>query len=306
MNEPIRRFERPGKQATDGFLRQEWLVTNGLGGYASGTIVGVTTRRFHGLLVAALPTPFGRTMMFNHLIERLHLPDGSIVQLCGEECRPDEVAMPCADILTEFRLEMGLPVWRFEVGGVTLEKHLLMPHLQNTVHVTYRLLSGPAPARIELRPAIHFRPHEGLVSEAPAEPYTLVIVDDRYEIIGGADYPPLRMRLYGEDASLTLDRGVIKDLFYRVEARRGYDSQGVLWSPGCFNVTVGSDKDATLTASTEPWATISALSPREALLAEIERRQRLLSAPPAPAHTSFGAELTLAADQFIIIPAGRV
>ena len=306
MIEPIRRIECPGKRETDDLLRQEWLVTNGLGGYASGAIVGITTRRFHGLLVAALPAPFGRTMMFNHLIERLYLPDGLIVQLCGEECRPDAVTMPCADILTEFRLEMGLPVWRYEIGAVTLEKQLLMPHLQNTVHVTYRLLSGPEPARIELRPAIHFRPHEGRVSEAPSGPYTLVIVDDKYEIIGEPDYPSLRMRLYGEDASLTLDRGVIKDLFYRVEARRGYDSQGVLWSPGYFNVTVGFNKDATLIASTESWATISALPPREALFAEIERRRRLLAAPPAPAHTRFGAELTLAADQFIIIPAGRV
>jgi len=306
MSEPIRRIEWPGRQETDDFLRKEWLVTNGLGGYASGAVAGVPTRRFHGLLVAALPAPLGRTMMFNQLIERLHLPGGSTVQLCCEERKPDEMTLSGAEHLAEFRLEMGLPVWRYEIGGVTLEKHLLMPHLQNTVHVTYRLLSGQGPVRIELRPAIHFRPHEGLISDPPDDPYKLVIVEDKYEIIGKPEYPPLRMRLFGEDASLTLDRGVIKDLFYRVEARRGYDSQGVLWSPGYFSVTVTPDKDATLIASTEPWATIFALSPREALPAEIERRQRLLSIAPAPAHTEFGAEMTLAADQFIIIPAGRV
>src|SRR5215813_11933898 len=125
MNAPIRRIEWPGRQEIDGFLRKEWLVTNGLGGYASGTVAGVATRRFHGLLIAALPAPLGRTMMFNHLIERLHLHDGSTAQLCGEECRPDEAPfMQCADILAEFSLELGLPVWRFEVGGVTLEKRV--------------------------------------------------------------------------------------------------------------------------------------------------------------------------------------
>src|SRR5262249_57751654 len=114
---------------------------------------------------------------------------GSTAQLCGEECRPDEAPfMPCADILAEFRLELGLPVWRYEIGGVTLEKRVVMPHLQNTVHVNYRLISGPPAARIELRPAIHFRPHEGLVSVPPPEPYTLVIVEDTYEIIPGPDY----------------------------------------------------------------------------------------------------------------------
>src|SRR5215813_11302502 len=214
--------------------------------------------------------------------------------------------MPCADILAEFRLEMGLPVWRFEFGGGALEKRLVMPHLQNTVHITYRLVSGSGTAQMELRPAIHFRPHEGRVSDLPTEPYTLVIVDDRYEIIGRPDHPRLRMRLLGENASLTLDRGIIKDLFYRVEERRGYDSQGLLWSPGYFNVTVKPDQDATLIASTESWATIFALSPGESLPAETERRERLLSTATASAQTGFGAEMTLASDQFIIIPAGRV
>ena len=307
MNEMIRRIEWPGKHDTEDFLRKEWLVTNGLGGYASGTIAGVVTRRFHGLLIAALPAPLGRTMMFNHLIELLSLPGGQTVQLCGEECWPNETPfLPFADVLAEFRLEMGLPVWRYEVGGVTLEKRVVMPHLQNTVHVNYRLISGREPARIELRPAIHFRPHEGLVSVRPPEPYTLVIVEDRYEILGGPDYPPLRMRLLGKEASLTLDRGVIKDLFYRVEARRGYDSQGVLWSPGYFSGSLWPDSDVTLIASTEPWATIYALSPRAALPAEIERRERLLSTATAPAQTGFGAEMALASDQFIIIPAGRI
>ena len=53
--------------------RREWLVTNGLGGYASGTVAGVVTRRYHGLLVAALPAPLGRYVMLNHLLERVRL-----------------------------------------------------------------------------------------------------------------------------------------------------------------------------------------------------------------------------------------
>jgi predicted glycogen debranching enzyme len=306
MNAPIRSILWPGKWDTERFLREEWLVTNGLGGYASGTISGVATRRFHGLLIAALPAPFGRTMMLNHLIERLRLPDGSYIQLCGEETGPDSVETHCSNNLSEFRLEKGLPVWVFDFGDAKVEKRLLTPHLQNTVHITYRLISGSGPAQIELRPAMHFRPHEGRVSEPAPEPYTLMIIEDRYEVIGNPDHPRLRMRLLGENASLTLDRGVIKDLFYRVEARRGYDSQGVLWSPGYFSVTLAPDREATLIASTEPWSTIYAIEPRDALLAETERRERLLSMAMAPAQTGFGAEMALASDQFIIIPAGRV
>src|SRR5262245_51646101 len=66
-------------------VKHEWLVTNGLGGYASGTIVGVASRRYHGLLVAALPVPFGRQVMLNHLSELVCLPSGRTFPLGGDE-----------------------------------------------------------------------------------------------------------------------------------------------------------------------------------------------------------------------------
>src|SRR5919198_3944910 len=66
-------------------LAREWLVTNGLGGYAAGTISGILTRRYHGLLVAALPAPFGRMMLLPQLSEQLRLPDSTTVRLGGEE-----------------------------------------------------------------------------------------------------------------------------------------------------------------------------------------------------------------------------
>src|SRR5690349_7076879 len=70
---------------TDPLLTREWLVTNGLGGYASGTIAGVATRRYHGLLIAALPAPLGRRVMLNHLSELLRMPDGQTTLIGGQE-----------------------------------------------------------------------------------------------------------------------------------------------------------------------------------------------------------------------------
>src|SRR5881296_3402007 len=122
-------------------LSREWLVTNGLGGYASGTISGVITRRFHGLLIAALPAPLGRTLMLNHLSERLRLADNRGIWLGGEERVGGSLELPGAPYLKEFRLEEGLPVWRFEVDGIVLEKRVLLLHLQNTVHITYSIVS---------------------------------------------------------------------------------------------------------------------------------------------------------------------
>ena len=118
---------------SDPHLREEWLVTNGLGGYASGTITGAVTRRYHGLLIAALPNPLGRRMMLNGLSERLRLPDRRVVFTGAEELA--EAAPRKTLPLAQFRLENGLPVWRYEMDGFSLEKRLFMTRWQNTVYV---------------------------------------------------------------------------------------------------------------------------------------------------------------------------
>jgi predicted glycogen debranching enzyme len=100
-------------------LGDEWLVTNGLGGYASGTISGACTRRYHGLLIAALPIPLGRQMMLNHLSVEIVLPDGHVGELDREEL-PEESEADEA-WLGDFQLEAGLPVWRYQVGAYRLE-----------------------------------------------------------------------------------------------------------------------------------------------------------------------------------------
>src|SRR5215510_6998035 len=100
----------------------EWLVTNGLGGYASGTLTGLVTRRFHGYLVAALPAPRGRTLMLNHLRETI-LTDNGPARL-SEQPDPQGMSEPLVT-LREFRLELGLPVWTFEQEGNVIEKRIV-------------------------------------------------------------------------------------------------------------------------------------------------------------------------------------
>src|ERR1700716_3228966 len=108
-------WTRTGKDGADPvvLLTREWLVTNGLGGYASGSVAGACTRRYHGLLIAALPAPHGRMMMFNHLAEEARLPGGRVILLGGEELA-DQAVLHGAAFLSEFRLEAGLPIWRYE------------------------------------------------------------------------------------------------------------------------------------------------------------------------------------------------
>lgn len=286
-------------------VSREWLVTNGLGGYASGTLGGVLTRRYHGLLIAALPAPLGRIVMLSHLSERLVLPDGSELRLGGEPVG-DSLREEGLPFLKEFRLESGLPVWRFEAHGVVFERRILIPHRQNTVFVSYQLVSAAATVRLEVRPSMHFRPHEGPVNMPLKEPYQIASSDDRFEVHASDDLPPLRLFLYGEDGAFTVQGRRIKEVLYRTEESRGYESSGDLWSPGFFSAQLSTNAPVTLVASTESWEALLALPPEEAQTAELGRRQRLLDAAFDTVPTDVSAELVLAADQFIVTPSARV
>jgi predicted glycogen debranching enzyme len=278
---------------------KEWLVANGLGGYASGTIAGVATRRYHGLLVAALPNPAGRVMMLNHLGETIRLADGTRIQLWGNAS--DHPALPLAD----FRLELGLPVWTYRGGGLAIERRLVLTHFQNTVIVCYRLIEAPpGPARLELRPAVHFRPHDDPVGSVPA-PYAVHALGHRIELIAPAPLPAMRTWVVAPGTTFVVEPQQSPDLVYPIEESRGYSSRGTLYSPGRYRAPLTTGQAIAFLASTEPWETVLALGPHDAFAAEVDRRHGLLFLSGPTAATATGAELVLAADQFVIRPAGR-
>src|SRR5881628_3086635 len=104
-------------------LDREWLVTNGLGGYSSGTVSGAITRRYHGMLIAALPAPLGRVVMWSHIAETLCFgPAESDRVAFGAEERAGALDVASAKHLREFRLEDGLPVWTYQLRDVVIEK----------------------------------------------------------------------------------------------------------------------------------------------------------------------------------------
>jgi predicted glycogen debranching enzyme len=290
----------------EALLTREWIVTNGLGGYASGTIAGIATRRYHGLLIAALPAPLGRCVMLGQVTEMVRLRSGRVFRFGGEE-RIGRLDLHGSEHLTEFRLEGGLPVWRYEIDGVVFEKHLFLGCRQNTVYVTYHLISGDGPVRLKLRPSVHFRGHEDPVSRPIADAYSVTVINERGELsVPGSEFPPLRFQLFGPEGAFTVEGRKFHEVLYRIEEQRGYDAAGEQWTPGYFRANLSAEQPVTLLATTESWETATSLSPEEAYQAEIDRRDRLVTAATAAARTGIGAELVLAADQFIITPAGRV
>lgn len=294
-----------GHQDWEVLLDREWLVTNGLGGYASGTVSSAPTRRFHGILIAALPNPHGRTMMLNAVSEKVSCPTGEQFDLGGEETASGTMNLPGLQHLDAFRLEAGLPVWIYRYGNQILEKRIHLVNRQNTAHVTY-VWKGEAAATLRLRPSMYFRPHEGNLSGLDATKYSIEAEESWMKVSDGSQLPPLRMGLNLSEAVFRKQEKTIADLHFRTEKARGYDNVGNLWSPGYFELEIQPDERVALIASTEELAVLEALDSEEAFHAEMERRRRLISTCNPALHDAFGGELALAADQFLITPTGRV
>jgi predicted glycogen debranching enzyme len=280
---------------------REWLVTNGLGGYASGTLAGPPTRRYHTWLVAALPAPLGRVALLSSVDECVHCDDG------GEEWL-NRFGDTQPRLAADFHLFAGLPVWRYDLRSCCIERRVFMPHQQNTMLAVYTVTSASNPVRLRLRPQLQARFHEATVdAPLPASP-TLISHPHHVEITLDADIPPLRLALLGRSAVLHFEPLVTNDVSYALEAERGYPSVGGGWSPGYYEVELAEGEHVTLLASTGSVAEIEALTADEAWRAELDRRTRLLvDAGQAEASSPSGltTELVLAADQFIMQPAAR-
>jgi predicted glycogen debranching enzyme len=293
------KIENPDLQT---LLYGEWLVANGLGGFACGSISGAPLRKYHALLLAALPAPYGRTIMLNYVADALILPDNREVSLSllWEVDKKPEGHFS----LIEFSLNEGMPVWKYQFEDIILEKNLFLVHKQNTLHISYKLLSAKTPLAIKWRPYLHFRNHEQHVDQPNKnETYAINVDKDGYSI-ALPPYPTLR--LYNkQNPPFTLDSHTIEKVFYEIEARRGYSSVGSLTSPGYFLTPINLRERITFIASIEPWKTIHVLTPTEAWITEKQRRRTLLRMATPITSSLTASKLVLAADQFIMTPSTR-
>jgi len=153
--------ERLGDLGTSS--RLEWLVTNGIGGYAAGTVGGALTRRYHGLLIAARKPPVERTLLLAKLAERIEL-GGESVDLDLNHWAGGSSA-PLGHLhLESFTLEGGMPCWCWAIGDTRLEKRVWMEHGQNTTYVHYHLVAAPGPVKLSLRALVNHRDHHAITS----------------------------------------------------------------------------------------------------------------------------------------------
>jgi predicted glycogen debranching enzyme len=280
----------------------EWLVTNGLGGYASGSVEGPPMRRFHGYLIAALPAPLGRAMLLHAMHE--------VVELAGappQSLQPGRDGDPPVVPAVSFCLQAGLPHWRFSLAdAVHLERMVFVPHGQNTVHVRYRLIGATTPAQLRIRPWLDFRPHEGLVTPQQHLRYDVAPISAaRYEFTRAESPLRLRMQVIGGHAAFAAEPREWSPIPLTIERDRGYDHMTSAHGPGAFTLMLAPGEDAFLTASAEPWEHLDGSPPDQAWEHELTRRQRLLTSSDESLQQKDTFLLPLAADQFIVRPATR-
>ena len=140
---------------------REWLVTNGIGGFASGTIAGSQTRRYHGLLVAALQPPVGRTQLVSAIDEIVHY-GGADFHLATHRWASGAVDPKGFLLLEDFHLEGTTPAWTYALADALLEKRIWMRHGENTTYIQYTLVRGSGALEVELKALVNYRDFHSL------------------------------------------------------------------------------------------------------------------------------------------------
>jgi predicted glycogen debranching enzyme len=279
-------------------ISREWLVTNGRGGYASGTVPGCNTRRYHGLFVPSLHQR-GRTVLLARLVEQAQV-DGRVYPLGTEEHSDGHIVQEGSSVLRSFHLDGLIPVWEYELGPSRLRRKLMMVHGENTLFVAWEHVSGPE-VHLRLRPFPVMRAHDGPIPGGTYEPIVR-LQGQRVEMQATADAPPMRMRLHAScDMPFVGLPQSSQQLLYRTERARGYDHTEVQHSPGYFECSVGPGELLALGITTEDWWVLDR-DPRHTFELEQERERKLLARAPAEAQAGVPARMVLAADQFIIDP----
>jgi predicted glycogen debranching enzyme len=273
--------------------RREWLVTNGIGGYASGTVAGVLTRRYHGLLVAALQPPVGRTLLLTKLDE-IATYAGQPYPLFANRWAQGDVE-PCGfHHLQRFHLEGAIPVWTFACADALLEKRVWMETGANTTYIRYHLARASGPVDLHLKAIVNHRDHHAN-TRAGERDLDVDPIDHGLRVI--APDSDVALNLRSDSAQATLDPVWYRGYHLALEAYRGLNPVDDNLYAGCFRATLQPGDSVTLVASTSPDPALdgaAALAERRSYEEALLAQSGMDDAPASIRH------LVLAADQFVV------
>jgi predicted glycogen debranching enzyme len=284
---------------------REWLVTNGNGGYAAGTVAGPQARCYHGLLVAALAPPLGRTLLVAGLDETVTYDD-SAYDLAAHRWAPDTVDPRGFVHLDRFHLEGTVPVWTYALGDALLEKRVWMEPGENTTYVRYTLRRARAPVTLRAKALVNHRSHHATTQ---ADGWTMDVssVDDGLrperseEVVSGLRVDaydgaaPIFLR--STDAAMAPEHTWYRDFYLRTEAARGLGHREDHLHAATAEGSLEPGDSLTITASVEPDASLDGA---EALDRRRARDNRLVAQADLEDAPTDVQHLARAADQFVV------
>jgi predicted glycogen debranching enzyme len=277
------KFGRGVCGSLDEATRREWLVTDGLGGYAMGTVAGLRTRRYHGLLMVATAPGGSSRMLGLGGLDTVAIVDGRRVALATHEWADGTLAPRGHEHLASFDLDDGVARWRYDLGAVDLEVEVAMRHGRATVGVVHRVLRGSI--TLEITPLCTWRDQHG-DRFAGADPVVDLMGDgfvfESAYRVSGPDFVPAGEWYRGER--------------HREEAARGLGATEDLWAAGTFHCHLGTGAAAGITAT----ADLSDVAPAATDIVARARGRATSLAERAGATDDTGRMLALAADQFIV------
>jgi predicted glycogen debranching enzyme len=274
-------------------LTREWLVTNGLGGYASSSISGANTRRYHGLLVASLNPPSARTVMLSKIDEEVQV-GGFTYRLGTNEYESGTIHPDGYLYLERVELDGMTPTFCYQAANFSLTKTVWMEHGQNTTYIRYALDAASQPIQLTLLPLCTYRDFHAEVRGSLDWHFGIQAREGETEITAFPNAAPYRLLM------LPAANFVPLDLWYwrfrhRVEQERGLDSVEDLYLPGLLRVSLHPGESITLIATTEHADVVE-----RDVEAAFQRERARQSALAAHARDDFEKQLFVAADQFIV------
>ncbi|ARV59797.1 glycogen debranching protein [Nostocales cyanobacterium HT-58-2] len=283
----------------DAAVAREWLVTNGTGSYASGTVAGVLTRRYHGLLVAALKPPLGRSLLLTKLDETA-LYGNLAYALYTNHWASGTVEPHGYRYLERFYLEDTIPVWRFACADALLEKRVWMQPGANTTYIRYDLYRATQPLTLTVKALVNYRDYHG---DTHAENWQMAIAPIEHGLCVTAFSGAVPLYLLIDHGEAEPAHEWYSDFELAVERFRGLSDREDHLHAGTFHVTLQPGQSFTVVASTESnpgLDSTAALNKRrhhEQELINLWQNTRPVNSSQAP---QWIEHLVLAADQFIV------
>lgn len=279
----------------DRALSLEWLEPNGRGGYASGTVAGANTRRYHALLLVARHPPVDRVALVNHVEESIETGEGTFplsTNVYGGAVHPEGYQY------CERFSDVPWPTWQFTCRGIRLERELVCPHGRDLVVLRWRLLDDVSPAVVlRVRPMLTGRDFHATHLENAALRSEATITEGQVVWHPYEGLPSVRAQHNGQYHHRP---DWYRQIHYRVDRERGLEHVEDWWSPGecLFTLTPGTTAELVFTTETIPPLSVTRVM-------DVERRRRDTLVTSAPTEDELTHRLWVASNAFLVKRAAR-